>query len=192
MPYVLDLSDNTGLQPPEDQFPVLAQTWAPQGNSLAISYAQGPISLAIYEIDGAEINPQAVDSMSAMSGTVFCDLAWSPSGDSILAVQAPIAANVCQGSLLLYSVNLTYHRVLPLPGLVSYPRWSRDGSWVSYGREDTLHVLQYRLNVQKQASGEVWIAKSTTFDARPLLTGPAYNGQAVWRPLCPLPALAGR
>ena len=182
---VLRLSDNTELQPTEEHFHPSGQAWAPQGDTLAVVSGTGPPQLgqiAIYRVSEGEIYRQAVEFVPPEPRTSLCDLAWSPDGQRILIIRALIVANVCQGELLLYDADLVHHQVLPLEGLVGYARWSEDGNWIAYGKNDTLHIYQYSTGVQKQASGEIWIVESTGLNARPLITGPAYNGQPAWRP----------
>lgn len=182
---VLPLSDKTELQPAEEHFHPSGQAWVPQGDTLAVVSGTGPPQLgqiAIYRVSEGEINQQAVDFVPVEPRMSLCDLAWSLDGQKILVVRALTVANVCQGELLLYDADLAHHQVLPLEGLVGYARWSEDGNWIVYSRDDTLHVYQYSTGVQKQASGEIWIAESTGLNARPLITGSAYNGQPAWKP----------
>lgn len=182
---VLRLFDKTELQPTEEHFHPSIQAWAPQGNVLAVGSGTHPPQLgriAIYEVSERKINLEAVDLLPAEPRMDICDLAWSPDGQRILAVRSLIVSNVCQGELLLYDANLRHYQVLPLAGLVSYGRWSEDGKWIVYSRDDTLNVFQYSTGVQKRASGEIWIAEPTGLNARPLITGSSYNGQPAWKP----------
>jgi Tol biopolymer transport system component len=182
---VFRLSDKTELQPIEEHFHPSGQAWAPQGDTLAVASETAPPQLghiATYEVRGEDVNQQAVNFVPTEPRMSLCDLTWSRDGRRILVVRALTVANVCQGEVLLYDADLTRYQVLPLDGLAGYARWSEDGNWIAYSKDDTLHVYQYSLGVQKQASGEIWVAESTGLNASPLITGPAYNGQPAWRP----------
>jgi len=178
---VLRLSDKTELRPTEEQFSPSGQAWAPKENILAVA-SRGFPQIALYTVDGGQIKQQAVDSVPPESRLDMCDVGWSPDGQKILVVQASTLANVCQGELLLYDAGLMHYQVLLLQGLAGYPRWSRDGRWVVYSRNDTLNVAQLKSNVLELMEGEIWIMESTGFHARPLIKDCGYNGQPAWRP----------
>lgn len=178
---VVQLSDNAVFVPAEEQFHPFMQRWAPREDTLAVVSGLGP-QVAIYQVSSRGIEKKAADLASNNPEMRLCDLAWSPDGREILVVHAPLTSNVCQGELLLYDAGLAHRQLLSLEGLAGYAGWSKDGKWIAYGRNDTLNVGQYQSNTQWQASGEIWIVDHAGLGARPLITGPAYNGQPAWRP----------
>jgi WD40 repeat protein len=189
---VIRLSDNAILRPQEDIFP-FELDWAPQGNALAVAAvnadlihgAPGGVRLATWAVNGEAVDPQAVSLLPQAEPPqryLLCDLSWSPDGKKIMAVRALLLVNGCLGDVLLYDADLAHYELLPLERQARYPRWSSDGRWIIYSKDDTLQVLQYQSQVQNQADGEIWIADQRGENNRPLLQGPYYNGQPAWRP----------
>lgn len=178
---VVRLSDKRDLEPtggfgmPEDV------AWGPKGSLLAV--VSGP-GFSVYAIEGDQIRKQSVGSSPTEDPRVrLCDLAWSPDGQKILVVLAPLAANLCHGTIWLYDAELTHlEGILPFNGLLNYPRWSKDGQWIIYGRNDMLNEVQLQGGEQDLLEGEIWIAESSGLAARPLIKDCGYNGQPAWRP----------
>jgi Tol biopolymer transport system component len=189
---VVRLADGGILQPAEEIYP-FELAWMPHADVLGVVGTgiyplhgfPGGSYIATWEAKENSLSPRGIYTLTQPELPKYfdlCDLAWSPNGDKVLTVRGEIARNVCQGELFLFDADLAHYEVLPLGGKAGYPRWSRDGRWIAYSVDDTLHVLQLRLNAQRQFSGEIWVVDPSGTDARPLIANPAYNGQPVWRP----------
>ncbi len=178
---VLRLSDKRELEP-ADRFGMPEDVaWSPKGNLLAV--VSGP-GFSVYTIEGGQIRKQSAGSSPTEDPRVrLCDLAWSPDGQKILVVLASLAANLCHGTIWQYNAELTHlEGTLPFNGLLNYPRWSKDGQWIAYGRNDMLNEIQLQGGGQDLLEGEIWIAESSGLAARPLIKDCGYNGQPAWRP----------
>ena len=185
---VLRLSDSMILVPIEETFGPFAptnQAWASRENVVAVTFGATAAQLgqiAIYTVDDGQVHLKSRAFVPRESRMEFCQPVWSPNAQKVLVIRASIMTRGCKGELVQYDSDLTDYRLLPLEGQVNYVNWSGDGSQIVYGKDDTLDYPTYRSGFSGRSSGEIWLAQSTGLNARPLITGPAYNGQPAWRP----------